>query len=105
MRDAAEDFSFVTPAGDPKSVGATMPKVKNPHVFMDISIGGGSAERITFEVVKLAAACVFFVNNGSLFSVAEDMVTCTILTHDDCFVAIRKCSSKDCGELQSTLYR
>lgn len=27
-----------------------MPKVKNPHVFMDISIGGGSAERITFEL-------------------------------------------------------
>jgi hypothetical protein len=35
-----------------------MPKVKNPHVFMDISIGGGSAERITFEVVKFAAACL-----------------------------------------------
>ncbi|KAL6880648.1 hypothetical protein ACP4OV_012213 [Aristida adscensionis] len=27
-----------------------MPKVKNPHVFMDISIGGRSAERITFEL-------------------------------------------------------
>ncbi|CAL5066818.1 unnamed protein product [Urochloa decumbens] len=27
-----------------------MPKNKNPHVFMDISIGGGSAERITFEL-------------------------------------------------------
>lgn len=27
-----------------------MPKVKNPRVFMDISIGGGSAERITFEL-------------------------------------------------------
>ncbi|NP_001170592.1 Peptidyl-prolyl cis-trans isomerase CYP63-like [Zea mays] len=28
-----------------------MPKVKNPHVFMDISISGGSAERITFELL------------------------------------------------------
>ena len=37
-----------------------MPKVKNPHVFMDISICGGSAERITFEVVKLEAACLVF---------------------------------------------
>ncbi|KAG0541852.1 hypothetical protein BDA96_02G052900 [Sorghum bicolor] len=27
-----------------------MSKVKNPHVFMDISIGGSSAERITFEL-------------------------------------------------------
>ncbi|KAL6647946.1 hypothetical protein ACP70R_015383 [Stipagrostis hirtigluma subsp. patula] len=27
-----------------------MPKVKNPHVFFDISIGGRSAERITFEL-------------------------------------------------------
>ncbi|KAF8732128.1 hypothetical protein HU200_016093 [Digitaria exilis] len=27
-----------------------MPKVKNPHVFMDISIGTGSPERITFEL-------------------------------------------------------
>ncbi|CAN6197048.1 unnamed protein product [Urochloa humidicola] len=27
-----------------------MPKNKNPHVFMDISIGGGNAERITFEL-------------------------------------------------------
>ncbi|XP_062187154.1 peptidyl-prolyl cis-trans isomerase CYP63-like isoform X2 [Phragmites australis] len=27
-----------------------MPKVKNPHVFLDISIGGQSAERITFEL-------------------------------------------------------
>ncbi|KAJ1287995.1 hypothetical protein BS78_02G054300 [Paspalum vaginatum] len=27
-----------------------MPKVKNPHVFMDISIGGGSAEKIIFEL-------------------------------------------------------
>ncbi|XP_004955636.1 peptidyl-prolyl cis-trans isomerase CYP63 isoform X1 [Setaria italica] len=27
-----------------------MPKAKNPHVFMDISIGGGSTERITFEL-------------------------------------------------------
>ena len=81
-----------------------MPKVKNPHVFMDISIGGSSAERITFEVVKPAAA-FFFWHNCSLFSAAEDMVMYTILTYGDCFAAIRKCSSKDCGELQSTLYR
>ncbi|CAN6203170.1 unnamed protein product [Urochloa humidicola] len=27
-----------------------MPKVKNPHVFLDISIGGGNPERITFEL-------------------------------------------------------
>ncbi|KAL5197939.1 hypothetical protein ABZP36_001451 [Zizania latifolia] len=27
-----------------------MPKVKNPHVFLDISIGGRPAERITFEL-------------------------------------------------------
>jgi hypothetical protein len=47
----------------------------------------------------------FCLHNGSLFSAAEDMVTCTILTYCDCFAAVRKCSSKDRGELQSTLYR
>ncbi|TVU41832.1 hypothetical protein EJB05_15387, partial [Eragrostis curvula] len=34
-----------------RRVGAAMPKVKNPHVFLDISIDRGSAERITFEVL------------------------------------------------------
>ncbi|WVZ62112.1 hypothetical protein U9M48_011897 [Paspalum notatum var. saurae] len=41
------------PASDPGQLpggGAAMPKVKNPHVFMDISIGGGSAEKIVFEL-------------------------------------------------------
>jgi hypothetical protein len=33
-----------------------MSKVKNPHVFLDISIGGGRPDRITFEVIKLAAS-------------------------------------------------
>ncbi|PAN09740.1 hypothetical protein PAHAL_2G048400 [Panicum hallii] len=27
-----------------------MSKVKNPHVFLDISIGGGRPDRITFEL-------------------------------------------------------
>jgi hypothetical protein len=41
--------------------GAIMRKVKNPHVFRDIRISGGSTERITFEVVKLAATCLVAV--------------------------------------------
>ena len=61
FRDVAEllkIFPFRHTCRSPKGAGATMPKVKNPHVFMDISIGGGTPERITFEVVKLAAACL-----------------------------------------------
>uniref|UniRef100_A0A0A9DQ08 Peptidyl-prolyl cis-trans isomerase n=1 Tax=Arundo donax TaxID=35708 RepID=A0A0A9DQ08_ARUDO len=37
------------PPGEYKGVAA-MPKIKNPHVFLDISISGSSAERITFEL-------------------------------------------------------
>lgn len=33
-----------------------MPKAKNPEVFLDISIDGRAAKRITFEVVKLIPA-------------------------------------------------
>jgi peptidyl-prolyl isomerase G (cyclophilin G) len=70
FRDAAEllKISFLSTCRSPKGVGATMPKAKNPHVFMDISIGEGSTERITFEVVKLqqhAWSC--FAHNGWLF--------------------------------------
>jgi hypothetical protein len=32
-----------------------MPKVKNPQIFLDISIDRDKAERITFEVVKPVA--------------------------------------------------
>jgi hypothetical protein len=58
LRDVAKDFLVCHTCRSSQVGAATMPKVKNPHVFMDISISGGSAERITFEVVKLAAACV-----------------------------------------------
>jgi hypothetical protein len=44
-----------------KEGGEIMPKLKknpNPQIFMDISIGGRAAERMTFEVAKLVPSCL-----------------------------------------------
>jgi len=93
FRDVAEllkIFPFRHTCRSPKGAGATMPKVKNPHVFMDISIGGGTPERITFElfanvvpktVENFRALCTG--NSGSFCEIAclracVDLLSCYV---------------------------